>query len=188
MNLLKAISITAVTLLVSACGGSDSKESNPTDAAPAAPTDPADSLAYYYGALQGMTYNLNRPEDDEYQADYEFDNEQFMEGVKAVLERDTTDLSYHVGIENGIRYGLDLNGKNSLGLPADRGLWIENFRRAVLEGPIPEDEVQRAEASNDRLITVANNVILERLREKRRQQMKARRDSLMSDSVTTDRK
>lgn len=89
------------------------------------PKNTQDSLAYYVGAAQGATYNrafaeMNDEQKEQFNLTKGIDKDAFLLGFKTVLDADTANGSYLLGIQEGVQAARMLSSYHQYGIEINR--------------------------------------------------------------------
>lgn len=99
----------------------------------AAPATQSDSLSYFLGVCEGMTYGKKLRQISEDQRD-EVNPDDYLLGLHSVLAGDTTTASYARGVSLGIETARYLNTLESQGVAVNRRLLAATIA-AMLDNP-----------------------------------------------------
>lgn len=147
--ILLAAAIVAATAALPSCGD---KAAQPVAEATAteASTGETDSLALAAGYTMGASIG-HSIEHYEHDSGEPFDKEAFLQGVKMVIDCDTTNEAFLVGLETGLQTIRQLNiaDLDEMGLGFNRQMFYDQFAAAFKANPdeISEQEIMEKVAT-----------------------------------------
>ena len=138
-KLLMAGGVAALIMGMSSCSSSTSSSS----------TDKGltDSIATYLGKVQGSYYServTSLPESEQ----QKFKKQSFLRGLKQVLEADTSDMAYMIGLQVGTGMAESLNQFSQQGVDINRKAVYDEFAKSFLA-----DSVDQAQLMDSHLYT-----------------------------------
>lgn len=148
--------VAALVLAMSACSGNGSSSAN---------NGFTDSLATYLGKVEGAQYAQRvqgLPEADA----KKFNKESFLRGLKHVLDADTADFAYYVGLSVGLGEANQLNSMSQNGIDVDRAKVYSEFAKAFKQDSINETALQEESMTFQRLFQQAQTIMMQKQQER----------------------
>lgn len=177
----KAMAAVVMTAAMSACGvgtgGSHDADSllNPTCF--------ADSLSLRYGTQWGAAQNINiamLPESESSR----FDKKAYMAGLRNALKAGLTTPSALEGLSEGVSIGEQLDSYDAIGIYLRRDVVASAFSNHFRGDTLSQEDFVAYQSAYDVKVSVVQNLILEKLRHDRREQLmmnqKMERDNVVS--------
>lgn len=132
-----------------------------------------DSLTYYTGTVQGLNLgaNIERMLPEDIYA--KFNKEEFLAGIKHVLESDTTNQSYLLGLSYGTQVLQQIMSQKSLGVDINVDEFYNAFA-AAFQADSVADSIQTAIGATAQLLNGrAQTIMMQRQQEMQAAQLKA---------------
>lgn len=174
----------AATLTVAALSACGSGNSDKADAV--VPSSFADSLSLRYGEQWGARQNINISLLSEKEASA-FDKNAFMDGLRSTLGADLSVPGVSEGISLGVELASQLDGYDAIGIYLDRAAVREALADAIGEDSIPRVQIVEYQELYDEKMSSVQNLILEKLRQERRERMNINRKIMKSNREAAKR-
>ncbi|MDE6248939.1 MAG: FKBP-type peptidyl-prolyl cis-trans isomerase [Paramuribaculum sp.] len=161
-KLLMAGGVVALIMGMSSCSSSTSSSS----------TDKGltDSIATYLGKVQGSYYServTSLPESEQ----QKFKKQSFLRGLKQVLEADTSDMAYMIGLQVGTGMAESLNQFSQQGVDINRKAVYDEFAKSFLADSVDQAQLMEAQTTFQQLMNQAQQLIQQKQMEKRQAEL-----------------
>lgn len=162
------LSAVAVAIMAS-CSSGSSGDSEESEEGYGAETF-ADSISAAYGEAVGAQLNISFasiPTDKQ----LEIDRDAFLAGLRNALMLDASDRGQIEGLWRGTELAEQLDYYDAVGVCLDRDRVADEYGKAMAQEEVDAAAYDAAQADYDRMMTSVQNLILEKMRADRRQQM-----------------
>lgn len=161
-KLLMAGGVAALIMGMSACSSSTSSSSTDKGL--------SDSIANYLGKVQGSYYAervKSLPESEQ----QKFKKQSFLRALKQVLEADTADMAYMIGLQVGTGMAESLNQFSQQGVDINRKAVYDEFSKAFLADSVDQTQLMEAQTTFQQLMTRAQQIIQQKQMEQRQAEL-----------------
>lgn len=148
--------VATLVVAMTACSGNGSSSANDGF---------TDSLSMYFGKVQGAEYAQRvktLPEADA----KKFNKESFLRGIKHVMDADTADFAYYVGMSVGLGMVNQLNSMSQNDIDLNRSKIYSEFSKAFKQDSVNESKLQEETMLFQALFQQAQNQMMKKQQER----------------------
>ncbi len=140
-----------------------------------APKNFPDSIAYYTGQDMGVFCNTtiaSMPEDMK----AKFDKNEFLAGMKAVLESDTTKQGYMDGLQMGMNVMRNISMLNQAGIPTNTEMMFAQIKDMIMRDSISSADADSIRKIAGNINNRVNEILMKAQQERQMAEMKAQEE------------